>query len=161
MILKEENDRMYESYLVCQKHLQRMEFAYSKISNLFPLNLVQYESISHEELSYFDQFIFRFTKLQDCMGNKLFKYILESLAENTRELSLIDMVAKAEQLNIIESAETWFTLRLIRNKLAHEYLFNTEEILAGLNELHFNFQILLKTWKHTETFMKKKFGYLM
>ena len=138
-----------------------MEFAYSKISNLFPLNLVQYESISHEELSYFDQFIFRFTKLQDCMGNKLFKYILESLAENTRELSLIDMVAKAEQLNIIESAETWFTLRLIRNKLAHEYLFNTEEILAGLNELHFNFQILLKTWKHTETFMKKKFGYLM
>lgn len=138
-----------------------MEFAYSKISNLFPLNLVQYESISQEELSYFDQFIFRFTKLQDCMGNKLFKYILESLAENTRELSLIDMVAKAEQLNIIESAETWFTLRLIRNKLAHEYLFNTEEILAGLNELHFNFQILLKTWKHTETFMKKKFGYLM
>ncbi|MEA4984192.1 hypothetical protein SDC9_42619 [bioreactor metagenome] len=161
MILKEENDRMYESYLVCQKHLQRMEFAYSKISNLFPLNLVQYESISQEELSYFDQFIFRFTKLQDCMGNKLFKYILESLAENTRELSLIDMVAKAEQLNIIESAETWFTLRLIRNKLAHEYPFNTEEILAGLNELHFNFQILLKTWKHTETFMKKKFGYLM
>ncbi len=138
-----------------------MEFAYSKISNLFPLNLVQYESISQEELSYFDQFIFRFTKLQDCMGNKLFKYILESLAENTRELSLIDMVAKAEQLNIIESAETWFTLRLIRNKLAHEYPFNTEEILAGLNELHFNFQILLKTWKHTETFMKKKFGYLM
>lgn len=138
-----------------------MEFAYSKISNLFPLNLVQYESISQEELSYFDQFIFRFTKLQDCMGNKLFKYILESLAENTQELSLIDMVAKAEQLNIIESAETWFTLRLIRNKLAHEYPFNTEEILAGLNELHFNFQILLKTWKHTETFMKKKFGYLM
>jgi len=71
-----------------------MEFAYSKISNLFPLNLVQYESISQEELSYFDQFIFRFTKLQDCMGNKLFKYILESLAENTRELSLIDMEQK-------------------------------------------------------------------
>jgi hypothetical protein len=161
MILKEENDRMYESYQVCRIHLQRMEFAYSKISNLFPLNLVQYESISQEELSYFDQFIFRFTKLQDCMGNKLFKYILESLAENTRELSLIDMVAKAEQLNIIDSAETWFILRSIRNKLSHEYPFNTDEIVAGLNELYHNFHMLMETWNHTEAFMKKKFGYLM
>jgi len=138
-----------------------MEFAYSKTSHFFPLNLVQYESISQETQSYFDQFIFRFTKLQDCMGNKLFKYILESLAENTRELSLIDTLAKAEQLNIIESAETWLNLRLIRNKLSHEYPFNREEIVADLNELHYNYHILLEIWNQTEAFMKKKFGYLM
>lgn len=89
MILKEENDRMYLAYLVCTKHLQRMQFAHSNIQHLFPLTTTTYADLPDETLTFFDQLIFRFTKLQDTMGNKLFRFTLESLAEDGRELPLL------------------------------------------------------------------------
>lgn len=55
MILKVENDRMYLAYLVCVKHLQRMQFAHSKIQHLFPMNTNSFELLPDETLSFFDQ----------------------------------------------------------------------------------------------------------
>ena len=141
--------------------LERMNFAHSKIKNYFPLSSETYELVSFEEMSFFDQFIFRFTKLQDSIGNKLIRYILESMAENTRELSQIDIFSKAEQLNIIPSAEDWLSLRAVRNKLTHEYPSDHKEIIEGLNSLNDNINMILIVWQHIEEFIKGKFGYLV
>jgi hypothetical protein len=160
MILKEENDRMYLAYLVCNKHLLRMQFAYSKIQHLFPLTTTTYADLPDETLSFFDQLIFRFTKLQDTMGSKLFRFTLESLAEDGRELPLLDMLARAEQLGILSSAEDWLALRKIRNELTHEYPFDSEDLVEALNQLHQNYQLLVSIWEFTDTFLKKRFGYV-
>ncbi len=160
MILREENDRMLVASQVCQKHLKRMDYAHSKIKKHFPLTLEVYKGISMDEFSFFDQFIFRFSKLQDCMSNKLLRYILESLAENTRNLSFIDLLAKGEQLEILLSADHWMHLRLIRNKLAHEYPSEQKETINELNQLIKTYEVLLENWEHLEAYIKKKFGYL-
>ena len=160
MILKEENDRMYLAYLVCVKHMQRMQFAYTKIQHLFPMNTKSFELLPDEMLSFFDQFIFRFTKLQDAMGTKLFRFALESLAENSRDLPLIDMLARAEQIGLLSSADDWMLLRNIRNELTHEYPFDSEELVEALNQLHSNYQLLISVWEFTEVFLKSRFAYL-
>lgn len=111
MILKEENDRMYLAYLVCVRHMKRMQFAHSNIQHLFPLTTSTFETLPDETLSFFDQLIFRFTKLQDTMGTKLFRFALESLAENSRDMALIDMLSRAEQIGLLSSADDWMILR--------------------------------------------------
>lgn len=152
----ENHDKLKEAYLVAKIHLERMQYAYSKIEHQFPLNIKLYEKISDEDLSFFDQFVFRFSKLQDCMGAKLFKAILDSLGEDTRGIPFIDILFKLEALHIIESADSWLVLREIRNALAHEYPSNQQEVIEGLNSLHAHYQLLLSIWRTVGEFLRSR-----
>ena len=75
---------------------------------------------------------FRFIKLQDLLGSKIFKEILNSLGEYREEMSLLDVLDRLERLKIIESADQWLAYRKLRNQLAHEYPENREEIVEGI-----------------------------
>lgn len=140
--------------MVAKIHLDRMQYVYGKIEHQFPLNIKLYEKISDEDLSLFDQFVFRFSKLQDCMGAKLFKAILDNLGEDTRGIPFIDILFKLEALHIIESADSWLILREIRNTLAHEYPSNQQEVIEGLNALHAHYNLLLSVWHTIDEFLR-------
>jgi len=73
-------------------------------------------------------------KLQDYMGNKLFKAFLAEIGEYTDNMSFLDVLDKLEKLGIISSAENWLKLRKLRNKLAHEYPNKLDEILEDIKE---------------------------
>ena len=81
-MLKNEDfsDRLNQSIATCRLHYQRMKFAESRTKNLFPLDVTTYKSLDNDQISYTDQLIYRFSKLQDTMGNKLFPLILEGAA---------------------------------------------------------------------------------
>jgi len=49
-----------EAVQLCTIHSERMSFAWEKIKTHFPLDKEKYEHLQPEELSYFDQLIFRF-----------------------------------------------------------------------------------------------------
>lgn len=161
MILKEENDQLREIYTACDLHFERMEYAYSKISRYFPLNLEAYQSIDRDSLSYFDQMIYRFSKLQDAMGAKLVKAVLASLGEETRGLPFIDILLKAESLHILESANDWLQLREIRNILAHEYPLHPQDVVDRLNAFHAHYELITKVWYQVEAYIMRKFSYLI
>lgn len=161
MILFEKNDKLNQAYQTCRMHLTRLEFAFSKIEGYFPISSETYQLITNEEMSYFDQFIYRFTKLQDAIGSKLFKSILINLGEDTQDLAFIDVVEKLEKLQIIRSAEEWFQLREIRNLLTHEYPFHEQEVLDDLNLLFNRYQLLVSNWTQIEAFVLRKFTYLI
>ena len=72
----------------------------------------------------------------------------------------IDIVSKLESLNIIDNANDWFVLREIRNVLAHEYPFYTEEIVEGLNLLINQYALIISIWSKIETFTVRKFSEL-
>ena len=74
-----------------------------------------------------DQFIFRFSKLQDGIGAKLFRYILEWLYEDTSTMSIRDILNRLERLNLIDDVE--------RNTVSHNYPLGTKEVVDSLNEL--------------------------
>ena len=97
----------------------------------FPVNLTIYED--KEKIKTIDAFIFRFIKLQDFMGDKLFKDILKIVGEYKDNMSLIDILDKLEKLEIIKDADHWINYRAIRNKLTHEYPDNQEEVIEGIN----------------------------
>lgn len=135
MIKPELNDRLEQAFEVCELHLSRMKFACSKVDSLLSLTQENYYNLEDETIGFLDQFIFRFSKLQDFIGTRLFPSVLEYLAEPVAEHAFIDMLNRPEQLNIIPSALNWIEIQKIRNEITHEYPASLNEKIAGLNIL--------------------------
>ncbi len=106
-----------------RKHLMRLESALLLIQNRFgfPLGKESFVKLIEnvEYLAYSDQVIYRFSKLQDCMGAKLFKSLLMYEGENT-DKPFLDILNRLEAMNIV-CVDKWFELRDIRNEIAHDY----------------------------------------
>ena len=131
---------------VCGKHKQRMQYAVNFLKEIFPLTSQSYIELSPDQISHIDQMIYRFSQLQDTIGNKLFPLMLQGLGEYSQNMPFIDMLNKLEKLSIIESAENWLGLREIRNLVTHEYPGNEREIVKAINELHIQTQYLSSTF---------------
>lgn len=154
----EKRNKLNEAILLCSLHIERMSFAYMKVEKHFPLNTVKYKALEAEEISFFDQLIFRFSKLQDSMGGKLFPELLENLGEKVKGIPFIDLLNKLEELGIIHDATDWQLLRETRNIVTHEYPFNTEEVIEGLNLLGQHYKLILNVWQNVDTYIKNRFG---
>ncbi len=85
-----------------------------------------------EKVKTMDTFIYRFIKLQDMMGEKLFKVFLDEIGEYKESMSLLDMLDKLEKFGILDDATRWMEYRKLRNKLTHEYPNNEQEVLEGI-----------------------------
>jgi hypothetical protein len=135
MLNEELGDKLTETLTICDLHYQRMMFAWGNIKQYFPLTDNKFKQISPIELALFDQLIYRFSKLQDSMGARLFKQLLEVLEEDISGLPFIDILYKMEKLNLLDDAKDWIGLRQIRNTISHEYPFLKEVQIEELNLL--------------------------
>lgn len=106
-----------------------------------------------EKIKTIDAFMFRFIKLQDFMGDKLFKFLLNSLGEYKDNMSLIDVLDKMERLDLINDGEQWLIFRKFMNKLTHEYPNNKQETINGIG-------LALKHFKQIETILQKISSYI-
>ncbi len=113
-----------------------MQYALNFLQEILPLKSKSYLELSQEQISHADQLIYRFSQLQDTIGNKLFPLILQGLGEYSPNMPFIDILNQLEKLSVIESTEHWLSLREIRNLVTHEYPGNEKEIVDALNELH-------------------------
>ena len=75
------NLRVEKLIAECDKHLARINHAYGKMAVFMPLDAARYQVLNDDEIEHIDQFLFRFAKLQDAMGEKLFILLLEFLLE--------------------------------------------------------------------------------
>ncbi|RZV40350.1 MAG: hypothetical protein EVJ48_00050 [Candidatus Acidulodesulfobacterium acidiphilum] len=103
-----------------------------------------------------DSFIFRFIKIQDLMGEKLFKEVLASLGEYKRNMSFIDILDKMEKLEIIDSADKWNDYRELRNGLSHEYPLNEEEIVKDIKLATTVFEDICNVYLNIIKYLKNK-----
>jgi hypothetical protein len=101
----------------------------------FPIDNEISEKLEEDQISYMDQYIFRFAKIQDIMGEKLFRLILESVEEYSDSLAFIDILNRMEKLGVLEDKSDWINLRKLRNEVSHEYPLADQRTFAGLNEL--------------------------
>lgn len=60
----------------CRLHEHRLDYALARLSGTFPLASDTWESLDEETISAIDQLLFRYNKLQDAMGQRLFSAIL-------------------------------------------------------------------------------------
>ena len=102
MLTEELRDKLTETLAICDLHHQRMTFAYQSIEKYWPLTEINFSQLSPIELALFDQLIYRFSKLQDSMGSRLFKQLLEALEEDISGLPFIDILYRMEKLNLLE-----------------------------------------------------------
>ena len=90
----------------CKKHMKRMNYSYQKLSSRIPITAEKILKQSEEDVAHTDQLVYRFSKLQDAIGQKLFKSVLVFLDENVENKSAIDIFNRLEQLEIISDYET-------------------------------------------------------
>ncbi len=142
-----------------------LEAIFTLIETMMENCTIDYNALQNSSIneSFFDDynntrivnsFLFNFSKLQDKIGAKLFKQVLYELKEiDTFSLTMIDVLNRLEKLNILDSAEQWERLREIRNILAHEYPFDTEERIENITLAMEGFKEL----KSIYTSLKKPF----
>ena len=118
-----------ESVDTSRLHYNRAKDNYDEIIQ-FPVDITLYDD--KEKIKTIDAFIFRFIKLQDFMGDKLFKELLKRVGEYKDSMSLIDVLDKLEKLEIINDSDKWIDFRVLRNKLTHEYPDNKEDVIEGI-----------------------------
>ncbi len=112
-------------------HLSRAKLARDELC-VFKESLGAETFEDFEKVKTIDTFIYRFVKLQDMMGDKLFRIFLDKLGEYRDDMSLLDVLDKLEKLGILEDSTRWMQFRKLRNKLTHEYPSNEEEIVEGI-----------------------------
>lgn len=111
-------------------HIKRIDAILPEIKSWLPLCI---ESFNNTEIvKTIDSFIYRFIKVQDKMGEKLFPIVLEKLQEYKPNMPFIDILNKMERLELISSSNNWIEFRKLRNTLTHDYPDNTEELLEAI-----------------------------
>lgn len=95
-----------------------------------------------------DQMAYRFTKLQDTLGEKLLPLLLEVSEEPIApEAPFAEKLQRLERLGFIPSAEQWRALRIARNAIAHEYPDQPDLKAAALNRFVGHTRQLLAFWE--------------
>jgi len=77
-----------------------------------------------------EAFVSRFGRMQDTMADKLFPRWLLALAEVPG--SQIETLNRAERLGVLTSTERWLEMRILRNRLVHEYMTDPVKFVEDL-----------------------------
>ncbi len=107
-------------------------------------------------MAFLDQMIFRFSRLQDSIGNKLITVGLLLLGEPAEEMTMLDKLHRLEKLGVIQDTDRWLNLRELRNEFTHEY--PEEDLIRSdaLNLLRTETTYLKETYQKFIDFVKSK-----
>ncbi|QJQ99858.1 hypothetical protein [Halomonas sp. PGE1] len=137
---------------ICERHAERLRWAMSTLGDKFPLSPPDLGGLSDIDLAVVDQFIMRFSKLQDAMGAKLLPDVLELTKEPGEFPAFIDKVNRLEKIGAIPSAFQWLQLREMRNQFSHEYPDDPDIQASLLNKAFRLASALLDTLEHIKAF---------
>ena len=116
----------------CQRHVQILAQAMREIPQ--PVTSELLRKPSAELLRVLDQFVLRFTKLQDTMGTHILRqFVVQVFFEPMEDAPFADVLGVLERQNIF-SAHDWALQRSVRNALTHEYPDDPQRIVLALND---------------------------
>jgi len=111
--------RLASALWECDRHRAAIDEALSEWQALVtPSSQALEQDSSLRRLT--DQIIYRFTKLQDAMGERLLPAVLGWLREPHEAWPMRDRLDRLEKLGYLD-VETWLQWRDVRNRLAYEY----------------------------------------
>ena len=129
-----------------EKYFDNIKPVYQEISSWDDINVDVFDDWNKRAI--IDSFIFNFIKIQDIMGDKLFKESLHILKEYKNNMSFIDVINKLEKLEFIEDANNWKDYRDLRNDLTHEYPDNYEDVILNLRKALNAYQHIYSIYKN-------------
>jgi len=147
-------NRLNDYFIVANNHIEMINKAIEFVKPYYPFDSNFREDIKEDVLLFaLDSLVFRFSKLQDWLGQKIFKTFLAYEEYPVAEINFFDILKTLEKENIL-SIDVWAVFREIRNELAHDYP-NYEEIANNLNFIIENSGDLIKISKKLENEFKK------
>jgi predicted nucleotidyltransferase len=156
-ILLNRDDLKWQKYLhECDKHLFWIEESFSEVKDIFPLSAKKYQALDAHAIKNIDQYLFRFSKLQDTTGEKLFRLVVQDFIENIDRMTFIDILNQLEKIEILENAQEWRVLRDIRNNIAHQYDDDPEEMADALNKIFAQKEILIEIYNKIKKYYQSK-----
>ena len=129
------------------KHIDLIDESLDVLQQILPLQ--DYEALNQLQRFALNALIFRFSKLQDLIGAKIFRNYLEYTGYNTADKSFFDILKEIEKESVVD-IDTWDELRELRNKIAHEYPQELDEMLENINLFIQRASSLIKVAKKLE-----------
>ena len=136
----------------CELHVKRLNYASDKLKTLMPLDDKSYQNLKDEHVESLDQFLFRFSKLQDAIGQRLFSGLLELLKEPVKQQPFLDRLNRLEQLGVLEDKEQWLQLWSLRNTLSHEYENEPVAMSKAINTIYESKNMLLAIYVNVKKY---------
>ena len=147
-----------EKYLQeCEKHIYRIQKAFDGLQKIFPISAEKYELLNDQEVALIDQYLFRFSKLQDTIGEKLFRLIVGDYVEDIESLSFIDILNRLEKIHVLEDSQVWKRLRIIRNEISQQYDDNPVETADMINRIFAEKDVLIGIYLRAKKYFDKKY----
>ena len=140
----------------CDSHIARSRRAWGLLEAFFPLTTEKLKSASEEQIGHIDQFVYRFTKLQDAMGARLFPSLYAWNEERYEPKPFRDVLNRLEQLEILPSVRRWQFFRDLRNVLAHDYPETIDQTVMTLNTLHREWQQMEQLYTQVREYCRTK-----
>ncbi len=135
--------RHYETLKEYKEFIEHMNFDFSKKSFL---------SLKTPEKAVLDAYLKRFASLQDYLGSKVFRSLLDTAGITYSKMSEVLTLMEKEE---IISFDKWVEFRNIRNELEHDYPDKLEEALKDLKYCVENFDYMEKLVKKVFEFSRK------
>lgn len=79
-----------------------------------------------------ESFVGKFSRMQDTLMDKLLPTFLQAVGENVG--TGLDNLNRAQRLGLVQNPDAWLAMRLLRNRLVHEYVDDLSELNAALEQ---------------------------
>ena len=136
-----------EQHLVeAMVHINRLLSVINPLEKHYPLDNEKLENLSLEEMDKLDVLAFRFSKLQDLLGSKIFREYLSVLQYPVEDKNFLELLKEMDKENILD-IDIWSEFRGVRNSISHDYPFEDDEKLEAINYLIKNVKYLIEITK--------------
>lgn len=122
--------RLENYFAEAKRHIEHIQMAKAEIG--FPVGT--YSELPNLEKFALNTIVFRFSKLQDLIGAKIFRSYLEFAGLSTEGFGFFDILKEIEKEGIVD-IDSWIELRDIRNDIAHDYPDDFDDMIDRLNLL--------------------------
>ena len=119
-------------------HIERLKEILEYLKDFYPLDIDSLEEIDKDKL---DAFAFRFAKLQDLLGAKIFREYLEVINFPTQDKNFLELLKELNKEGVL-NIDKWAEFRSVKNSIAHDYPYDESEKIEAINYLIKNIKYL-------------------
>ncbi len=126
---------------VVHQEIQLLQYASNRLFNdhfspTFPFSSTHLtEKLEDPEFALvLEAYTSRFCRLQDTVGDKLLPAWLYAQGEIPK--TAMENLTYIERLGLLDSAQQWVEIRLLRNQMVHEYIDSPQRLFEALELAH-------------------------